>query len=103
MITPESTPTPAAADRKVIKDVIPAKPASSLRGSFTKRQNYYEGEHDAHIDFRTGMSGHRAALGSASHPHEVTHDGVKSMSNHAGAGSPVLKLKKTLRPRASIY
>ena len=103
MITPESThPTPAAADRKVIKDVIPAKPASSLRGSFTKHQNYYE-EHDAHIDFRTGMSGHRAALGSASHPQEVTHDGVKSMSNHAGAGSPVLKLKKTLRPRASIY
>ena len=102
MTTPESTPTPAAADRKVIKDVIPAKPASSLRGSFTKHQNYYEGEHDAQIDFRTGMSGHRA-LGSASHPHEVTHDGVKSMSNHAGAGSPVLKLKKTSRPRASIY
>jgi hypothetical protein len=94
MITPESTPTPAAADRKVIKDVSPAKPSSSLRGSFTKH---------AHIDFRTGMSGHRAALGSASHPHEVTHDGVKSMSNHAGAGSPVLKLKKTSRPRASIY
>ena len=55
MSTPESTPTPAA-ERKVIKDVIPAKPSSSLRGSFTKHQNYYE-EHDAQIDFRTGMSG----------------------------------------------
>ena len=103
MNTPESTPT--IADRKEIKGEKPAaKPAAHadpLRRSFNQvvhhpHHNYYE-EHDARIDFRTGMSGHRGGHGAASHPHEVTHDGVKMMSNHSGVGSPtvVKKTKKT--------
>lgn len=54
------------------------------------------------VNFRTGMSGHRALLSSNSntHPHDFigTPGSVRSMSNHSG----ISRGKKT-RPRASIY
>lgn len=53
------------------------------------------------INFRTGMSGHRALLSSNSHPHDFLGSPVsmRSMSNHSG----ISKSKKAMRPRASIY
>jgi len=53
------------------------------------------------VNFRTGMSGHRALLSSNTHPHDFigTPGSVRSMSNHSG----ISRGKKVTRPRASIY
>ena len=53
------------------------------------------------VNFRTGMSGHRALLSSNSHPHDFigTPGSLRSMSNHSG----IARSKKAMRPRASIY
>lgn len=53
------------------------------------------------VNFRTGLSGHRALMSSNTHPHDFigTPGSVRSMSNHSG----ISKSKKTTRPRASIY
>jgi len=51
------------------------------------------------VNFRTGMSGHRALLSSNTHPHDFigTPGSVRSMSNHSGIS------RGKSRPRASIY
>jgi len=53
------------------------------------------------VNFRTGLSGHRALSSSHSHPHDFIDRGgpSRSMSNHAGLGS---KKSSNLRGR-SIY
>ena len=53
------------------------------------------------VNFRTGLSGHRALMSSNTHPHDFigTPGSVRSMSNHSG----ISKSKKATRPRASIY
>jgi hypothetical protein len=53
------------------------------------------------VNFRTGMSGHRALTSSHSHPHDFIGGGtIRSMSNHAGISTTV---KKTDRRGRSIY
>lgn len=39
------------------------------------------------VNFRTGLSGHRALTSSHSHPHDFITPNVRSMSNHAGISS----------------
>jgi len=53
------------------------------------------------VNFRTGMSGHRALMSSNTHPHDFigTPGSMRSMSNHSG----ISRGKKPTRPRASIY
>ena len=48
------------------------------------------------VNFRTGLSGHRALTSSHSHPHDFIGDRqatIRSMSNHAGAGISYTKSK----------
>jgi len=53
------------------------------------------------VNFRTGMSGHRALMSSNTHPHDFigTPGSMRYMSNHSG----ISRGKKPTRPRASIY
>ena len=53
------------------------------------------------VNFRTGLSGHRALTSSHSHPHDFIGGGtIRSMSNHAGISTTA---KKTDRRGRSIY
>ena len=53
------------------------------------------------VNFRTGLSGHRALTSSHSHPHDFIGGGaIRSMSNHAGISTTV---KKSDRRGRSIY
>jgi hypothetical protein len=53
------------------------------------------------VNFRTGMSGHRALTSSHSHPHDFIGTGtIRSMSNHAGISTTG---KKSDRRGRSIY
>ena len=57
------------------------------------------------VNFRTGLSGHRALTSSHSHPHDFigSTTAIRSMSNHAGAGG-VSGSKKSSNTRGrSIY
>ena len=52
------------------------------------------------VNFRTGMSGHRALTSSLSHPHDFIGQGnIRSMSNHSGISST----KKPSSRGRSIY
>lgn len=59
--------------------------------------NSYAAITPTRVNFRTGLSGHRALSSSHSHPHDFIHPISRTMSNHAGIGA-----KKTSSKR-SIY
>ena len=54
------------------------------------------------VNFRTGLSGHRALTSSHSHPHDFITPNVRSMSNHAGISSSKKTAGTSSRGR-SIY
>lgn len=55
------------------------------------------------VNFRTGLSGHRALTSSLSHPHDfISSSGSRTMSNHAGVSTSTKKSSNT-RGRMSIY
>jgi len=74
----------------------PGRMTSSLGRSAPPTPPYGQGTSNAHgsstpmrVDFRTGLSGHRALTSSHSHPHDFiesrgTGTTIRSMSNHAG-------------------
>ena len=54
------------------------------------------------VNFRTGLSGHRALTSTHSHPHDfIGTSTIRSMSNHAGISTTTAK--KTDRRGRSIY
>jgi hypothetical protein len=79
----------------------PSPPFGQILPSLTSNQNWSTGVNTpTRVNFRTGLSGHRALTSSHSHPHDFIGGGaVRSMSNHAGISSS----KKSDRRGRSIY
>ncbi len=100
MKTPSSCPRPTAAVAPVTtaRSHSPSWKANLLPSSLSQSQVTPTRE----VNWRTGLSGHRALTSSHSHPHDFigTSSGgtIRSMSNHAGVSK-----SKSSRPRASIY
>ena len=95
MKTPSSCPRPTTAQVLTATSHSPTRMASlpSNQSQITPTRE---------VNWRTGMSGHRALTSSHSHPHDfISASGGtvrSSMSNHAGVSK-----SKSSRPRASIY
>jgi len=81
----------------------PSPPFGQVLPSLASHQNWSTGVNTpTRVNFRTGLSGHRALTSTHSHPHDFIGGGaVRSMSNHAGAG--ISSSKKSDRRGRSIY
>lgn len=79
----------------------PSPPFGHVLPSLTSHHNWSTGVNTpTRVNFRTGLSGHRALTSTHSHPHDFIGGGaVRSMSNHAGISSS----KKSDRRGRSIY
>jgi hypothetical protein len=82
----------------------PSPPFAHVLPSLTSHQNWSSASGGVNtptrVNFRTGLSGHRALTSTHSHPHDFIGGGaVRSMSNHAGISSS----KKSDRRGRSIY
>ncbi len=105
--SPKPLPEGNSSGPSAIPDIRMTKSHSPGRGARIGGTNPPSPPHErllatpTRVNFRTGMSGHRALLSSNTHPHDFigTPSSVRSMSNHSG----ISKSKKSMRPRASIY
>jgi hypothetical protein len=108
--SPDATPAHQQLQREIrtAKSHSPGRSPSSL-GTFVTPPSPPYGQimgnpnlnTPTRVNFRTGLSGHRALTSSHSHPHDFIGGGtIRSMSNHAGISTSV---KKTDRRGRSIY
>ena len=82
----------------------PSPPFGQVLPSLSTQHNWTTGVNTpTRVNFRTGLSGHRALTSTHSHPHDFIGGGgvpLRSMSNHAGISSTS---KKSDRRGRSIY
>lgn len=98
--SPGRTNTPLGGPTVVRNKAPPSPPYGQITP--TTAPHHLSIQTPTRVNFRTGMSGHRALTSSHSHPHDFLSPGApRSMSNHAGAG--ILGSKKTGSGRRSLY